>query len=421
MKIGARLVAKGRITISLLIRRRLGLEPSQVLEVDEDAPYVLAVPVFDERHASAGGLPGKASSNSPLTRCSLFTALEAEGKMGTTNRASAQGDLANVIKHLGRIPEALSVAEESLELHRSREDVPAAVQTEGQIAQILKTQGRYTEAEERYRRALEGAESVGDDELIGLLWQSIGNMAVERHRPEQAEEPLRKALAAFLRAGDDRGRMRAYISLGNLETLRGRGEAALEWYEQGLLQAESLADVVGQAAARSGWGQLLSNLALEADDPGEHERLLIAAIAEQREVLALAEQLGQPPSVAISHNNLSESLRRIGQLDEAELHAREAMEIWELLNSPKLWTALWILERIAEAKGDAMARAEWRRRREAAQAAPQLQVGPDALPQELVGYLLQRAVTALAQKLPLAETLRADGVERAGAFLALLE
>ncbi|MDH3405266.1 MAG: AbrB/MazE/SpoVT family DNA-binding domain-containing protein [Acidobacteriota bacterium] len=45
----ATLTSKGQITIPAAIRRRLGLEPGQVLEFDESAPCLMAVPVFDEQ------------------------------------------------------------------------------------------------------------------------------------------------------------------------------------------------------------------------------------------------------------------------------------------------------------------------------------------------------------------------------------
>ncbi len=44
----ATLTSKGQITIPAPIRRRLGLEPGQVLEFDESTPYLLATPIFDE-------------------------------------------------------------------------------------------------------------------------------------------------------------------------------------------------------------------------------------------------------------------------------------------------------------------------------------------------------------------------------------
>lgn len=44
----ATMTSKGQITIPKPIRRRLGLEAGQVLDFDEESPYLLAVPVFDE-------------------------------------------------------------------------------------------------------------------------------------------------------------------------------------------------------------------------------------------------------------------------------------------------------------------------------------------------------------------------------------
>jgi AbrB family looped-hinge helix DNA binding protein len=42
------LTSKGQITIPAAIRERLRLEPGQVLDFDESAPYLKAIPVFDE-------------------------------------------------------------------------------------------------------------------------------------------------------------------------------------------------------------------------------------------------------------------------------------------------------------------------------------------------------------------------------------
>ena len=44
----ATLTSKGQITIPARIRRKLGLQPGQVLDFDEDSPYLKAVLVFDE-------------------------------------------------------------------------------------------------------------------------------------------------------------------------------------------------------------------------------------------------------------------------------------------------------------------------------------------------------------------------------------
>ncbi len=43
------MTSKGQITIPAPIRRRLGLKPGQVLEFDENSPFLRATPVFDEQ------------------------------------------------------------------------------------------------------------------------------------------------------------------------------------------------------------------------------------------------------------------------------------------------------------------------------------------------------------------------------------
>ena len=44
----ATVTSKGQITIPVKIRKKLGLEPGRVLDFDEDAPFLKAIPVFDE-------------------------------------------------------------------------------------------------------------------------------------------------------------------------------------------------------------------------------------------------------------------------------------------------------------------------------------------------------------------------------------
>ncbi|MGH9319634.1 MAG: AbrB/MazE/SpoVT family DNA-binding domain-containing protein [Vicinamibacteria bacterium] len=62
----ATLTSKGQITIPAKLRERLGLKPGQQLDFDEDAPFLKAVPVFDEREmrsviGSAKGRLGRTS------------------------------------------------------------------------------------------------------------------------------------------------------------------------------------------------------------------------------------------------------------------------------------------------------------------------------------------------------------------------
>jgi len=44
----ATLTSKGQVTIPVQVRRRLGLKVGQILEFDATAPFLKAVPIFDE-------------------------------------------------------------------------------------------------------------------------------------------------------------------------------------------------------------------------------------------------------------------------------------------------------------------------------------------------------------------------------------
>ena len=65
----ATVTSKGQITIPVQIRRKLNLEPGAILQFDEDAHYLKARHVFDEKKARAvlgcakNSLPGQTSES----------------------------------------------------------------------------------------------------------------------------------------------------------------------------------------------------------------------------------------------------------------------------------------------------------------------------------------------------------------------
>jgi hypothetical protein len=154
---------------------------------------------------------------------------------------------------------------------------------------------------------------------------------------------------------------------------------------------------------------IFSDQAQQTADSVRARQLLELAIAEERAALVLQQQLGHPVSIARSHNNLASRLHRAGALDEAEEHARTALDICEQLRDPHTWQTLWVLEDIATARGDAAAAAEWRRRKEAARAEAEERAGTPTLPSETVASSLQVAAQARRQGQSLEQALAAAG------------
>jgi tetratricopeptide (TPR) repeat protein len=289
----------------------------------------------------------------------LFVQLQSDDESTTINHAATLGDLANVFMTLGRFPEAMDAAEKSLEFSRARNDLPAIARSEGRIAQILDDMGRNGESMVRYDRALAAAEMAGDEEVIAITWQSLGSMQNE-HNPHEAAISFRRAYDAYVRAGDLQGQSQVINSLGQADHRRGDHDAAMAWYEQSLELSMRLDDMEGRARARTNMALLVAEQALQAKDSAERHRLLARAIAEERASLNLEQQLGQPASIAASHNNLAGHLMLAGLLDESEQHAKHALAIFERLRSANAAKTFHLLERIALTRGDLSLAAEYR-------------------------------------------------------------
>jgi AbrB family looped-hinge helix DNA binding protein len=62
----ATITSKGQVTIPVVIREKLGLKTGQLLDFDETAPFLKAVPVFDEDEmlSAVGCIKGRLGGDS---------------------------------------------------------------------------------------------------------------------------------------------------------------------------------------------------------------------------------------------------------------------------------------------------------------------------------------------------------------------
>lgn len=352
-----------------------------------------AVPVLKEAMDCLDSLEGEGSAGDN-PEFSLFSEIGDELIPVKIGRAMVAGALSNAYQALGEFSEALSLAEDAREHDTRSNNLPGIVMDEGRIAEILARQGHHTEAEERFLRVIEGAEALGDLQTLGITWHKIGELALRRGRFEAAAQPLRKALEAFRLSENDRARMLVLNSLGNLEGECGRNQEALDWYREALSIAEALADRHTETIIRGNCANIIREIADGTEGAKERVHSLAELAREERELVRRSEEEGYPLSIAYRHSNLARTLILANLLEEAEKHALAALAIRAGLGVPETRDALRTLARIASARGDEVAAAEWRKKEESVLEQLIERAGDGILPQKVVGFLLQAGLSA---------------------------
>src|SRR5262249_50251003 len=130
------------------------------------------------------------------------------------------------------LDDALSTAEQGVDIDRALGHDRNAVAGLGQTAQILMQQGHYHEADTRYDQAWEAARRLGDQELAATILQQQGGLADDMEQYDRAVGLYKQALRLFQDANDDASIMRTYNLLGVVERRMGRLSEARAWYER---------------------------------------------------------------------------------------------------------------------------------------------------------------------------------------------
>jgi len=310
---------------------------------------------------------GLSEQSIPLLKDTVkrWEALVASGSGGAEgNLAATVGSLSNALTLAGHFDEALRAAERGLamlvELGRTR-DVAVGL---GQCAGILLKQGRYEEAQARYDDALSAAIEAGDKSLEGSILQHKGNLADVRQQYGIAIGFYRQALKLFQEMNDDEGVMQTCNLLGVVESRQGRLSEARSWYERSLEIAKRRNDLFSLAAAAQNIGitfQQEGDAAQQRGREQEARQLFEEAKLYFTEGLHLSRQL-DTPSIAQSLTELAGNQRSLGELDEAESSAFEALEIYEHLGLREVYICYHELALIAHARGDDTQAAEWERK-----------------------------------------------------------
>jgi class 3 adenylate cyclase/tetratricopeptide (TPR) repeat protein len=194
--------------------------------------------------------------------------------------------------------------------------------------------GEFDEAEAVLTRALESPELSPrvESHAARFLADIILNV---RGEPIRAEPLFERALAAARRHGDPWGTARTLLMAGWVPIWKdGDYDAAHSMFDEALTIARNnpTRDVWAEARA-------LTSLASAISPVGEEGECLKLA----EEALSLGTEVGDPFTMAVAHQYVANSLRRMAKLDEALPHFNESVKIFRDLD------ARW---EIASAVGD---------------------------------------------------------------------
>lgn len=324
------------------------------------------------------------------------------------NLAVTLGDLANALMTAGRLDEALSTAERGIDIDRALGHDRNAAAGLWQTAYILMEQGRYQEADARYDQALEAAQHIGDQELEGGILQHQGCVASRMNQYDRAVDLYKQALKLFQDANDDEGILQTCNLLGTVENHQGRLSEARAWYERSREIAERRGDARSLGSAAQNIGivcQLEGESAWQRGDEMTARQWFAEAERSLQEGLRTRIDQQDKPREAESRGQLSQVYLLMGELEKAEAHAREGLEIDEDLGMTRnLPLHYHILAQIARARGDEAQAAQWEARQdevraELARRARGSATADASLPQQMLQAITQLAVACVQASL----------------------
>ncbi|HET8797771.1 MAG TPA: tetratricopeptide repeat protein [Thermoanaerobaculia bacterium] len=222
-------------------------------------------------------------------------------------------DRADCLRSLGRLEEAASAYEEAIRRDAERGDERGVAVGEGQLGTVRLLQRRFEEALATYAKAREIFHRLGEHGTVAVIWHQTGWVYQEAGKPEAAEDAYRKSLTIKVRLGDTRGQASTLHQLGNLyDDVLHRPEEAVAFYRQAADKKVALRDLRSEGTTR---------------------------------------------------NNLAETLRTLGRLEEARREVARAIECsMPFGHAAAIWTSLGVLSEIETAAGNLAAATEARRK-----------------------------------------------------------
>jgi LuxR family maltose regulon positive regulatory protein len=211
--------------------------------------------------------------------------------------------------------------EQAIQHYLAAEDYHSAVEAIMQVARETFDAGKF-ETLVRWIDALPPALLQGRPRL---LWFRA-KIHVDMGQLDQAAALFDQAYAEFVRSGDLQGQALTLVHKSTGLRFQGEFREAIEACKRAI----SLAQNVGQQAEMM---RVIADAHRQIGICQANLGNLAQGEEELRQALEIYEQLNSTTNIAYVHNDLGAILRRAGNLTGSELHFRQALEIWEKLGN----------------------------------------------------------------------------------------
>ncbi|MCL4204545.1 MAG: tetratricopeptide repeat protein [Pirellulaceae bacterium] len=264
------------------------------------------------------------------------------------HRGLLRTDLADVLRHQGKYPEARAQYELGLEPAKELNDLRQQGVVLGQLGTLAMREGDLADAVKRHHEALDLFQRLGEPEMEAVAQHQLGMAFQEAREWEQAEHHYREAARLHEQHGDWAGAAQTWNNLAALNASAGKPEAAETWYRKAIHGGRKTGDTLPTSKALSNLAVLLRTQPGRLDEARElaEESLAIkktldpgaAEIWTTYNILAdIADQQSQPDRAADYRQLAREAKRNFaGTEHEMKKHLPVIIGTLQAIHDPKI-------------------------------------------------------------------------------------
>ncbi len=224
-----------------------------------------------------------------------------------------------ILRQSGRHYEALEAYETALAAASGLESTTLMRQLLINSGLALAYTGEFAEARRRYRRALDACDRLGHRRDEALVWVNLGDVYQMLGRFDRAIQCCRRGIYLARQTNSAMTVADGQVTLGLTYMGRGDLERAHAVLTEGLSAAEEMPSVYLAVCAELG----LAQVALA----GGKDEAIEQAMQRTQSVLERSKEAGMMWSIVMGHELLAQSLRHLGEVDQALKHSRKAVEM----------------------------------------------------------------------------------------------